>query len=159
LAALVMAPCPYCCARPSRPAGCAAATDCRGPGGDCERRPVRTRRAGKNPARSSSCVFRLFRFVRYRWRCSMKVSRKADFPRKTPCCGPAAPRCVPNRRCRDPAPVRRSRRRLRRRSGRSGRRRCTAAGRCPRPPHARSRLPRHLRGLAGRTWCRAGCSP
>ena len=50
-------------------------------------------------------------------------------------------------------------RRPTRRCGRCGRRRCRAAGRCPRPLPWRSPLPRRLRGSADRTWCRAECSP
>ena len=83
----------------------------------------------------------------------------ADFPRKERCGGTDATRCVPNRRCRKPALVRRSRRRLHRRRDRTGRHRCRAAGRCLRPLRARSPLPRPLQGSAGRTLCRAGCSP
>ena len=39
------------------------------------------------------------------------------------------------------------------------RRTCRALLRCPPRPRVRSRPPRRLRGSAGRTWCRAGCSP
>jgi Xaa-Pro aminopeptidase len=37
--------------------------------------------------------------------------------------------------------------------------RCRAAAPCPRQPLWRSPPPRHLRGSADRTWCRAGCPP
>jgi hypothetical protein len=131
-----------------------------GPGGDCERLPVHTRGAGKEPLPGAVyAILQLFRFVRYRWRCSTEVSRKADFPRKARRSGTTATRCVPNRRCRKPALVRRSRRRLHRRHDLTGRHRCRVAGRCLRPLRARSPLPRRLLGSEGRTWCRAGCSP
>ena len=63
-----------------------------------------------------------------------------------------------NRARRVSATLRRSPRRHRW-CGPTGRHRCRAAGRCPRRPRARSRPPRRLPGSAGRTWCRAGCSP
>src|SRR5580692_11708399 len=69
-----MAPFPYCCAPPSRPAGCAVTTDCQLPG---------KYRLG-NPARVVRAIYRrLFSTAHYRWRRGAGVSRKAGFPAKT----------------------------------------------------------------------------
>src|SRR5580704_49360 len=69
-----MAPFPYCCAPPSRPAGCAVTTDCQLPG------EYRLR----NPARVVPAIYRrLFSTAHYRWRRRAGVSRKAGFPAKT----------------------------------------------------------------------------